>query len=273
MAGLACLREAAGHVIGVRRALKVLQVARNASGAGQVVIAVYVAVSALSRRHGMSARQYEIDHRVIEGRRGPRDDGVTLRASSRKLCRNVIRIRCALIILEMASDASCARQVEGVVRMTVTTLARRHCMASAQWKPNGVVIKSGIEPVVRTVAGVAGRGEASGHVARGVGRLEVRGVARVALRGHRLKLAIGCAFVTGITIDGCVRPSERKPVIVLLDLLDRHLPPANSVTLLTIRSQLPLMNIGVAILAALAHVGEDGFHMALNACNRLMHAT
>ena len=67
--GLACLREAAGYVIWVRGALKVLQVARNASGAGQVVVVVDVAVGALPRRHGMSTSQCEIDHRVIEGRR------------------------------------------------------------------------------------------------------------------------------------------------------------------------------------------------------------
>jgi len=84
-------------------------------------------------------------------------------------------------------------------------------------------------------------------------------------------LAIGCTFVTGITIDGCVSPSERESVVVLLNLLDRNLPAANGVTLLTIRSQLPLVNIGVTILAALTHVGKDWFHVALNARNGLMH--
>jgi hypothetical protein len=271
VAGLASLGESAGHVIGIRGALKVLQVARNAGGAGQVVVVVDVAVGALPRRHGMSAGQGEIDHRVIEGGRRPGDRRVALGTRRREIRGNVIWIRRALVILEVTANARCTRQVEAVVRMTIGALPRRNCMASSQWESNGVVIKSGIEPGVCTVAGIASCGEASGHVAWAVSRFEVRGMARVALRGHRLKLAIGSTFVAGSAVDRRVRPSQWKSIVVLLDLLDRYLPAANRVTLLTICPQLPLVNIGMAILAALAHVRKNGLHMALNACDGLMH--
>jgi hypothetical protein len=59
---------------------------------------------------------------------------------------------------------------------------------------------------------------------------------------------------------------------VLLDLLNRDGPSANRVALLAIGSQLPLVNIGVAILAALSDVSEDRFHVTLNTGHGLMHA-
>ena len=56
MASLARLRESAGHVVRIGRALEVLEVARHASRAGEVVVVVNVAIGALSRRNGMTAR-------------------------------------------------------------------------------------------------------------------------------------------------------------------------------------------------------------------------
>ncbi len=103
------------------------------------------------------------------------------------------------------------------------------------------------------------------------GRGVVRLVARIALRGHRLELAVRSTLVTGIAVDRGMRSGEREAVIVLLNLLHRDLPSADSVTLFAVGSQLPPVNIGVAVLAALPHVGEDRLHVALNAGDGLMH--
>jgi len=48
---VACLREVRGDVTRIRRSLVILQVARHASRAGEVVVVVDVAVGTLPRRH------------------------------------------------------------------------------------------------------------------------------------------------------------------------------------------------------------------------------
>jgi len=42
--------------------------------------------------------------------------------------------------------------------------------------------------------------------------------------------------------------------------------------LLAIRSQLPLVNVRVAVLASLSNIGKHRLHVALNARHRLVHA-
>jgi hypothetical protein len=69
-----------------------------------------------------------------------------------------------------------------------------------------------------------------------------------------------------------MRPGQRKAVVVLLDLLDRHLPTAHGVALFAIRSQLPLVNVRMAVLASLPDVREYGLHVTLDAGHRLVHA-
>ena len=101
---------------------------------------------------------------------------------------------------------------------------------------------------------------------------EIGGVTGVAVRRHGLEFAVGGAFVAGIAIDGGVGSGQRKAVIVLLHLLDGNIPPAHGVTLLTIGAELALVNVGMAILAALADVGEDRLGVALGAGHGLMQA-
>ncbi len=104
------------------------------------------------------------------------------------------------------------------------------------------------------------------------GPLEIRRVAGIALRGHRLELAVGRALVAGIAVHRGVRSGQREAVVVLLDLLDRHLPAADRVALLAIGSQLPLVNVRVAVLASLSDIGEHRLDVALDAGHRLVHA-
>lgn len=100
---------------------------------------------------------------------------------------------------------------------------------------------------------------------------EFRLMARIAHRGHDLEFAVGRVLVAGIAIDGSVRAGQREAIIVLLNILGRHSPSADSVALLTICAQLALMNIGMAVLAARAHIAENRFDVALRTSHILVH--
>jgi hypothetical protein len=65
---------------------------------------------------------------------------------------------------------------------------------------------------------------------------------------------------------------QRKPILVLLDLLYCHSPSLNRVALCTIGSKLALMNIGVAVGASLTHVSKNRLDVALGARHILVHA-
>ena len=97
-------------------------------------------------------------------------------------------------------------------------------------------------------------------------------MARVAHRGHDLELAVGRVLVAGITIHCRMRPGEREAVVVLLNFLNRYAPAADGVTLFAIGAQLPLVNVGVAVLAAFAHVAEYRLHVTLRTRHILVHA-
>jgi len=60
MALLAGLREIRRHVVRIRRALEILQVATHARGGGNRVVIVNVTISALPRRYCVHSREWEI---------------------------------------------------------------------------------------------------------------------------------------------------------------------------------------------------------------------
>ena len=119
---------------------------------------------------------------------------------------------------------------------------------------------------------VARRRVTERDVIRRLGFLEVRGMARIARRGHDLKSAVGLVLVACVAIYRSVCPGQGKAVIVLLNILDRHLPPAHAVALLAIRTELTFVNIGVAVLTVRADVAEHGLGMALRARDVLVKA-
>ena len=79
--------------------------------------------------------------------------------------------------------------------------------------------------------------------------------------------------MAGVAIHSRVCTSQRKAIVMLLDLADRDLPSEDSVALLAVCSQLAFVDVGMAILAALSNVGKYGFDVALGASHRRMHTT
>ena len=76
VANVASLRESTRHVVGIRGSLEILEMARNASDAGQIVVIVRVAIGASARRNCMSTRQREVDTGVVESCRRPTCGGM-----------------------------------------------------------------------------------------------------------------------------------------------------------------------------------------------------
>ena len=175
------------------------------------------------------------------------------------------RCGCSGEILLMARQARGVPKVVIIIDVAVGALARRIGVATRQRKSDRVVIELRAEPVVSAVATVAGQRKLGGGVIGIDRRLVIRGVAGVAVRGHGLELAVGRAFVTGVTIDGRMRTGEWEAIVVLLNLLDRHLPSPDRVALFAVRSELALVNVRMAILAALADAGEHRLDVALHA--------
>ncbi len=96
---LAGLRKIRCDVIGIGRALEVLQVASHASRARQVVVTVDMAIGAGTRWHGMQAGEREAGAVVIKSGIQPGAGGMALLASLREIRGDVIGISCALEVL------------------------------------------------------------------------------------------------------------------------------------------------------------------------------
>ena len=182
MALIATLREVRRDVVRIRRALVVLEMAGHTGIAGQVVIVIDVAIGALPWRYRVHARQRKISRIVVEGCVRPRGGVVALRAGLREVRSHVIRIVRSLVILQMATDAGRARQIEVAIDMAIGALPGRHGMASTQWKSHRTVVEVCIQPCVHSVAGCAVGGKSPGRMAWIIRRFEIRRVARVALR-------------------------------------------------------------------------------------------
>ena len=93
---------------------------------------------------------------------------------------------------------------------------------------------------------------------RGFCFLEIIKMTTDALRGEALTVerSHGSYFVARVAIHSRVGTNQRKAVLVLVDVMNRNLPARVSMADVTLRTIFPPMNVGVAILALLADIGE-----------------
>ena len=341
------LRECGLHVVRIRGSLEILQMATDARGVrgSQVVVAVYMALSALDSRVGPAQR--ESGGRVIKGRVVPRSCVVALRTGLRETGLHVIRFRRGVEILDVARRAiggrsykiainvalrAChvgvrtgqrkfrkggviesrripsARVVAGLagrretrlcVRRIVRLIEVRHVAAHATCRRlrelaagvAGIAIQSGVRthqgeacelqmvelrahPVVDGVALFASGRHSQRDVIdpRGLGVNEVVLVARVAGGRKALELSYGGALVARVTTHCRVCARERKPVHVLVDLLDRNVPTFHRVALFAVRAHLRLVNVRMALAALCSDIREHRLGVALRARNPFVHS-
>ena len=133
------------------------------------------------------------------------------------------------------------------------------------------MVKLGIEPAVHRVTALAGRRKAKPDVIDNR-RQEVLLMARVAGRRQADKLAGGGVLVALFALHQLMRAHQRETVLVILNRLERDLPPFHRVATGAISTELAAMNIGVAIGALRTDVLEDQIRVALNAIHFLVHA-
>ena len=173
VACIASLCKPLRNVVGIRSALEIFEVARNASVRGQIEIVVGMAVGTSSRRHRMHASQREIDAIMIESCRRPSRRRVTRVARCRKIQRHVAGIRGALEIFHVATGARRISQRVVVVHMAIRACARWHRVQSGEREAGAVVIEGRIGPVRSAMALFAGLWEIRGDVVRIGGSLVV----------------------------------------------------------------------------------------------------
>ncbi len=85
MAGVAGLRKSACNVVGIRSSLEILEVARDAGGAVQIVVVVDMTIGAGARWHGVQSGEREPGAVVVELRVRPVAGGMTLLAGLREV--------------------------------------------------------------------------------------------------------------------------------------------------------------------------------------------
>jgi hypothetical protein len=72
----------------------------------------------------------------------------------------------------------------------------------------------------------------------------------------------GSHLVTRVAVDHGVRADQREPVLMLIDVVHRHLPAIDAVAQIAFGSVLAAMDVGMTVLALASDVGEHAINMA-----------
>ena len=134
------------------------------------------------------------------------------------------------------------------------------------------MVKLGVQPIVKSMAGFASGRELCRHVVGIGGCLKIRRVAGDAGSRKSLELPHCCARVAGLALDRRVRTEQRETVLVLADGLCRDLPAAHRMAAFAVRAHLAPVQVGVTVGAVVAHIGEHGLDVALRAGDFLVQA-
>lgn len=137
VARIARLREVRSHVVGIGGALIIRQVTVHARRTGDVVVSEsrVVAVAAGARRNRVHTSQRESGRGMVERAVGPGDGVMALLTRSREVRSGVVHRRNrSVVVVLMATDARCARDVVVVVDVAIAALPRRYCVRACQRK-------------------------------------------------------------------------------------------------------------------------------------------
>lgn len=110
-------------------------------------------------------------------------------------------------------------------------------------------------------------GEAPGAMIRIFGCIEILRVAAVAIGGksEAIELPYSPHLVARIAVDYGMRTNQREAILVLVDVVDRHLPAVGVMAELAFGSILAAVQVGMAVLAFVGSVGEFEIGVAVAA--------
>jgi len=110
-------------------------------------------------------------------------------------------------------------------------------------------------------------GEAPSAMVRVFGCIEGLRVAAVALGGkpEAVELPNGPHLVARIAVHHGMRANQRETILVLVDVMNRHLPSIGVVAQLAFGAVLAAMQIGVTVLAFVGSIGEFQIRVAVAA--------
>lgn len=134
------------------------------------------------------------------------------------------------------------------------------------------VIESRVKPRVRAVARLAIRREIKRLVIRRQGTLKILGVAGEAISRKTCELPARFSFVAVRALRQRVRAQQWEAIRMLRHLLGPNVPTFHRVALLATGSELPSMQIRMAVGAFRAYVAEDKARVAESAVHLLVHS-
>jgi len=163
---------------------------------------------------------------------------------------HVIGVLCGKESVLMAVVASRGRSLELIVDVARSTVERGMHPGESE---AGIfqVIELGAKPGVHGMAVLAGSWKTRRNVVKH-GCLEVLLMAGVAGRGEAAKLPHGCALMASHTVHHGVGSHQGEAVLVILNLLDGHLPALYRMAAFTVRSELPAMEVRMTVGATCA---------------------
>lgn len=221
---------------------------------------------------GMGPGESELgESAVIELRSRPGRGCVTRGALLWESSCDMVGVRGSRKVSGVATQTICLGRLEPAP--DVAGHARLPAMSAGQWElRKAVMIEAGHLPVIHAVAGFAGNGEIRFLMIDGHRLLVLRQMARRALSAESGIDCRGRATMAGIADCGRMRSQERETTLVILHRPRGDLPTAHGMAILALGPELAAMQIGVAISAPLAGLGEHLGDMAQSALDVVVHA-
>src|SRR5262249_19653443 len=245
MADLALLRNSSRHVIRIRCALVIPQMASDARCAGEIKVPVGMAL--LTWQLGVPSGQGESDGIVIEVRWLPCRCRVAHLASLRNSQGQVIRIGGLLIIGQVATNAG--RRSPLVPPADMASDAIQGGVHACQRESCGRVIELCPEPMVDGVA-LLTLDWKGGRRMLGGGRLLISFLMTgVALNRQTHELTDGLALVTVRAVQSRMPAEQRKTVCMFSNRLQNNAPALHCVALFAVRPHLATVNVCMTVSA------------------------
>jgi len=127
------------------------------------------------------------------------------------------------------------------------------------------VIEFGTLPAVEAMAALAIGGQIGRQVRGGSRLLKVGQVATYAISTQAVEDSYGCLAMAGIAWNSGVSAKQREAIEMVLHCVECDAPATHRVAILASPAKLAPVDIGMAIRALLAHLGEDFTDVALAA--------